>query len=64
MLRFAVYALFGNTRANLGKHFLHPQTHALPHTYHRDKDLIRGYETDGTRSALSDMRSFSADVRM
>jgi len=29
-----------------------------------DNDLIWGYETDWTRSASSDMRTFSPDVRM
>jgi len=32
-LRLAVYTLFGKTRSNLGKNFLHPQKYAHPHTY-------------------------------
>jgi len=32
--------------------------------YNPDNDLIWGYETDWTRSASSDMRTFSPDVRM
>jgi len=32
--------------------------------YHPDNDLIWGYETDWTRSASSDIRTFSPDVRM
>ena len=32
--------------------------------YDPDNDLIWGYETDWTRSASSDIRPFSPDVRM
>ena len=32
--------------------------------YNHDNDLIWEYETDWTRSASSDMRTFSPDVRM
>jgi len=32
-LRLAVCTLFGKTRSNLSKNFLHPQKYALPYTY-------------------------------
>jgi len=32
--------------------------------YNSDNDLVWEHETDWTRSASSDMRSFSPDVRM
>jgi len=43
-----------------------PRLPSLKHTtvYNPDNDLIREYETDWTRSASSDMRTFSPDVCM
>jgi len=43
-----------------------PRLPSLKHTtvYKPDNDLIWEYETDWTRSASSDMRTFSPDVRM
>ena len=43
-----------------------PRLPSLKHTtlYNPDNDLIWEYETDRTRSASSDMGSFSPDVRM
>jgi len=43
-----------------------PRLPSLKHTtvYNPDNDLIWEYETDWTRSATTDMRTFSPDVRM
>ena len=43
-----------------------PRLTSLKHTtvYNPDNDLIWEYETDWTRSATTDMRTFSPDVRM
>jgi len=43
-----------------------PRLPSLKHTtvYNPDNDLIWDYEADWTRSASSDMRTFSPDLRM
>jgi len=56
-LRLAVYTLFGKTRSNLGKNFLHPQNYALPYTYGCRRRL---HFSQDEQAHLSKMSSSSA----